>query len=563
MKNMKVSAKLIVSFVLVIAFMIAVGGVGIFGMSAINQGANEMYEQQTRPLESIGDAREYFQRLRVQKRETILFTGQDEYLNRIAEDVRTREDGFARSMASYRSAIDDSNTSMVSTYNAAMSSFAQYQTGMQSLMNQARNGDDFYGMFQYMQTNVSPHADTVVEHLGTLNDYKVKMAGETDEANDATYALLLVIIIVAILVAAVIALILSFYISGLISKPLVVITNFMKRASSTGDIEFRPEERNAVSTYGQNKDELGVCLKSTAEFIEEINHDIEYLERVANGDLTAKPTPLSANDKLVNALVKTIDGLHGIFGEINESTYQVSDGARQVAEGSQSLAQGSTEQAASVEELSATVSDIEKQTRTNADMAEKAASLANTIKNSAEKGSSQMDDMVSAVNEINQASQNISKVIKVIDDIAFQTNILALNAAVEAARAGQHGKGFAVVAEEVRNLAAKSAEAAKDTGGLIASSMEKAELGARIAQDTASSLVEIVEGINESSQLVGEISASSREQSEAISQINMSLDQVSNVIQQTSATAEQSAAASEEMSGQSETLKGLVARFKL
>ena len=168
-----------------------------------------------------------------------------------------------------------------------------------------------------------------------------------------------------------------------------------------------------------------------------------------------------------------------------------------------------------------------------------------------------------AVQEINEASQSIANVIKVIDDIAFQTNILALNAAVEAARAGQHGAGFAVVADEVRNLAAKSADAAKDTGALIENSVRAAELGVRIANSTSKSLDDIVAGINESVDIVNDIAHSSEEQAQAIGKINSNIDEVTQVVQQNSATAEQSAAASQQMSGQSEMLKSLVARFRL
>ncbi len=263
----------------------------------------------------------------------------------------------------------------------------------------------------------------------------------------------------------------------------------------------------------------------------------------------------------ITAMVKTQRAGAALVENIEQVSRSFITGSSQIADGAQSLAQGSSQQAASVEQLSSSIAEIADKTKENAEMAGKAAALANTIKQNAEKGSAQMDDLTGAVREINTASQNISKVIKTIEDIAFQTNILALNASVEAARAGQHGKGFAVVAEEVRNLATKSSDAAKDTGALIANSVEKAELGARIADETSASLTEIVAGINESSLIVTEIAKSSEEQSLGIAQINKGIDQVAQVVQQNSATAEQSAAASEEMSSQANTLEELLLQY--
>jgi methyl-accepting chemotaxis protein len=289
----------------------------------------------------------------------------------------------------------------------------------------------------------------------------------------------------------------------------------------------------------------------------------EQVSAVADQNLGVEIKALSDKDTIGNALKKMVESLNEVFGEINNATTQVSSGAKQIADGAQGLAQGSTQQAAAVEQLSSSISEIAQKTKENASEATRAADLSETVRRNAEKGSNQMGDMIQAVKEISEASNSIQKVIKVIDDIAFQTNILALNAAVEAARAGQHGKGFAVVAEEVRNLAAKSAAAASDTGTLIANSMEKASLGARIAEETAASLNEIVEGINESSAIVGEIAASSEQQSLAISQINNGIDQVAQVVQQNSATSEESAATAEELSGQSSVLEELVSQFKL
>jgi len=364
-------------------------------------------------------------------------------------------------------------------------------------------------------------------------------------------------------VGLIIAVLIVLFIVNKITKPLVDLAVFMTNAGTTGNVIVSPAEKQKMQRYAESKDEIGKVVDGCLHFIHHVEESAHELDIIADGDLTVDIEMLSESDTIAKSLIHMLDNLNNIFGEIQASSSQVSTGSKQIADGAQTLAQGSTEQAASVEQLSASISEIAERTKVNAETASRTAKLSDSIRESAEKGRRQMDEMITAVKDINDASKSISKIIKTIDDIAFQTNILALNAAVEAARAGVHGKGFAVVAEEVRNLASKSAEAAKETGEMIQNSMNKAELGSNIAGETAASLNEILSGITESNQLVVEIAESSENQSHGISQINVGIDQVAQVIQQNSATAEESAAASEEMSGQSDMLQKLVAQFKL
>jgi len=312
------------------------------------------------------------------------------------------------------------------------------------------------------------------------------------------------------------------------------------------------------------EDEIGQMARTMDAFSESLQHEVVgSLQKMADGDLTFAVTPKDEYDEVRNALKKTGKDLNAILEQIDVATDQMASGAGQVTDASQALSQGATEQATSLEEISSSMVQMATQTKTNAENANEANQLTAEAKKGVERGNQQMQGMVAAMGEINEASQNISRIIKVIDEIAFQTNLLALNAAVEAARAGRHGKGFAVVAEEVRNLAGRSAKAARETSELIEGSVEKAANGSEIANQTAGALDEIAKGIIRASSLINEIAIASNEQAEGIAQVNKGLNQIDQVTQQNTAEAEESAAAAQELSAQAVQLQAMLGRFTL
>ena len=293
--------------------------------------------------------------------------------------------------------------------------------------------------------------------------------------------------------------------------------------------------------------------KRTLEAMASGNFNIDINNEIYRGDFkVVSESMYDINTKLSNTL-----------NEINMAAEQVASGSDQVALGAQALSQGATEQASSVEELAATINEITDEIERNADSAEEANNMACDAGASLMSSQEMMKELVVAMQDINKSSDEISRIIKTIEDIAFQTNILALNAAVEAARAGSAGKGFAVVADEVRNLAAKSAEAAKSTSDLIENSIKAVERGTKIVNETADSIELTAKNAENAVAAIGSISEGSKHQAEAAKQVSLGIDQISSVIQTNSATAQQSAAASEELSGQAEMLKSLVSGFKL
>ena len=345
------------------------------------------------------------------------------------------------------------------------------------------------------------------------------------------------------------------------SDPIKEASDRLKELS-LGNLKDEVCVSGAEDEIGDLTRALATTVQTWRDYIGDISASLAELDK---GNLRLEMNMEYMGDfaPIKESFQRTIHTLNDTFRKLNNSALQVASGADQVASSAQSLAQGTTEQASSVEELAATVNDIHDHVASNAENAKLASDQAMATATELEQGKKQMEQMTAALNEINDSSTEISKIIKTIEDIAFQTNILALNAAVEAARAGSAGKGFAVVADEVRNLASKSAEASKNTAALIEATVRAVQEGTGIANETAQSIGRIVVASEESAKLIHQISDASQEQAASIAQVTLGIDQISSVVQTNSATSEESAAASEELSSQAQILKGLVRRFQI
>lgn len=317
------------------------------------------------------------------------------------------------------------------------------------------------------------------------------------------------------------------------------------------------------------EDETGVLASATRNVVEQLREvvsDISHvLGQLADGNLNVNPTAGYKDDFVPIKIAEEhiAESLSSTIAKIGEVADQVAGGAEQVSGGAQALSQGATQQASSIEELAATINEISSNINSAAQNADEANEQSEQVTGSVMESNDQMRQMASAMDDISLSSRQINKIIKTIEDIAFQTNILALNAAVEAARAGEAGKGFAVVADEVRNLASKSAEAAKNTTAMIEGSIAAVDNGAKIAKKAAKSMIEVADGTKTIRKQIAGVSESSAEQASAMGQISMGVEQISSVVQTNSATAQQSAAASEELAGQAQLLKDMVERFQL
>jgi methyl-accepting chemotaxis protein len=508
--NLKIKAKLIICFIIITIFTGIVGAVGISNMNNINNESSSMYKNDFLPSQELASIQVSLQDVRANQLLALYERDPKTVqtrLDAIDKDVQQTND-LLKNYEGTISAEEDRNL-----YTNVMNSLTSYRNERNINLDLIKNQK--YDEALAALGNVTAARTKVNDDLQKLIDYNTKTSAETVTQNDANFKTQTLVMLAVILVSAIIAILLGYIVANIISKSLNKLVGVANKIAE-GDLD--------VNIDINTKDEVGT---------------------------------------LASSFRKMSDNINEVMSNINNASEQVASGSKQVSDSSMELSQGATEQASSIEQLTASIEEISSQTKLNADNANEANELAELAKENAVQGNSQMKEMLKAMEEINESSSNISKIIKVIDEIAFQTNILALNAAVEAARAGQHGKGFAVVAEEVRNLAARSANAAKETTDMIEGSIKKVEGGTKIATETAEALNKIVDGVAKVANIVSDIATASNEQATGIAQINQGIMQVSEVVQTNSATSEESAAASEELSSQAELLREQVAKFKL
>ena len=406
-------------------------------------------------------------------------------------------------------------------------------------------------MVKDMDREPTTQMDKLVQTLLALQT-KAKEKADADSGDEAAY--LEHFMEFCLLVGLIIAVLLAWSITRGISGPLTSIVETINQLRS-GDLSRR--------LGFDRRDEIGLLANALDDMADGLENKADIAEQIANSNLAVRVTLASDQDQLGKALQKMVVNLTEIISQVQLGANQIDAASNQVSDSSQTLAQGATETAASLEEISSTIGQMASRVNKNAANASKVNQLASETHKSAVIGNRHMGEMVTAMNQINEASGNISKIIQVIDEIAFQTNLLALNAAVEAAHAGQHGKGFAVVAEEVRNLAARSAKAAKETSELIEGAAQKAKNGTEIARKTSDALGEIVGSISTVTSLIGEIASAVNNQVGAIDQVNQGLIQIGEAGQHNSATAEETASAAEELSSQATQMQRMLSQFTL
>lgn len=551
-RNLSVQTKLSLGFSLLIALLAVVSCVAYWSEDSLSRAFQAALSEEVTPAIDIRDAQSTLIRMDRETLRHILESSNEEKLQIEKQIVGLRE-RMLREVQSVRESGDGSpqEASLLDEIKNLNSS--QVSAIRKSIFELSLSGKTAEAQALYKDglLPVSKELDQKMEALTSIMSGHLEHA-RTEITSSVSNAKVLLVVLMCFSMAVGFAA--MKHLSNLITRPLKHSCEVI-RAMTLGDLSGRIKI--------DSKDEIGALGMDFNKMAEELQAKVRIAEVVASGDLTLESKVLSDKDSLGLATQRMICNLRRINLEVNESVEQVASGSDQITSASQALSQGATEQASSLEEITSSMTEIRSQTKTNAENATQANNMAKSVREEAENGNTAIQSMVGAMGEINASSQQIAKIIKVIDDIAFQTNLLALNAAVEAARAGKHGKGFAVVADEVRNLASRSAKAARETADLIEASGKKVENGQAVAGKTAETFKEIVTGITKVTDLVGEIAAASNEQAQGIAQVSQGLQQIDQVTQQNTASAEETASAAEELSSQAAHLRKLMQQFKL
>ena len=560
MKNMRIRMKLLVSLAVIAVATLILGITSFVSIGHINNQVNIFAQKAVPNTKYSQQIRLQVEKVQVSMLRALIETDISNITNEL-QDIDTEIAEMNNLVSLYKQNASVDGGLFVSLENA----FQQTANARQQIATLLATDDEelkmeAYQIYKNDYENALSSVDTALNTiLNAQQDVIQKQVEDSNRIKSNVYFAIIAILIVSILIVIFMVIVLS----RLILTPLNEVLYSMNEMSK-GNVHTTLEYQSR-DEFGEMADSVRSSITTLSDYIDRISN---VMHKMSEGDFIIEQSKDQESFKgdfsgIQQSILQFIDKISDTLQQVAEASVQVSSGAAQVSSGAQALSQGTTEQASSVEELSATITEISNQVSENAQNAGEASQRATQVGSEASESSKRMKNMLDAMEDISGSSNEIGKIIKTIEDIAFQTNILALNAAVEAARAGTAGKGFAVVADEVRNLASKSAEAAKNTTTLIETSIKAVHNGTEIAGQTADLLSSVVEGAKSIAEVVDKIAADFSWQADAISQVTEGINQVSSVVQTTTATAEENAASSQELSAQAQTLKNLVSKFRL